>query len=116
MRELREALGRMVFVYGALSYDRPFLSPLFAFLATRQPSACVELPLYVSMVVAWLRDRLRARRTQSVKVSRKHVGSVMRVDAKAEGHSVAIGGWCPTPGPVQTVRSALRAPSGSRSS
>ena len=27
-RELREAIGRMVFVYGALSWDRPFLAPL----------------------------------------------------------------------------------------
>ena len=29
MRELREALGRMVFVYGALKADKPFLAPLF---------------------------------------------------------------------------------------
>ena len=28
---LREALGRLVFVYGALAYDKPFLGPLFAF-------------------------------------------------------------------------------------
>ena len=27
IRELREALGRMVFVYGALTYDRPVLAP-----------------------------------------------------------------------------------------
>ena len=32
MRELREALGRLVFVDGALTWDKPFLAPLFTCL------------------------------------------------------------------------------------
>ena len=35
--ELREALGRIQFVYGALVYDRPFLHPsTHSWLSTRQ--------------------------------------------------------------------------------
>ena len=96
MRELREALGRMVFVYGAIKHDKPFLAPLFAFLATRPDGACAELPLYVRMVLEWLRTRLRTRRAQEVPAARHTAGSLFRVDAKAEGMSVAIGGWSPT--------------------
>ena len=42
--ELREALGRLVFVYGALTYDKPFLGPLFAFLSS-PPGVSRRLPL-----------------------------------------------------------------------
>ena len=47
MRELREALGRMTFLYGTLVQDKAFMAPLFAFLKTHAPGACVQLPLYV---------------------------------------------------------------------
>ena len=43
--ELREALGRMVFVYGALSFDRPFLAPLFTFLSVHPAGVRRRLPL-----------------------------------------------------------------------
>jgi hypothetical protein len=95
MRELREALGRMVFVYGAIKHDKPFLAPLFAFLGTRPAGACVELPLFVRMVLEWLRSRLRARRAQEVASAVRNAGPLFRVDAKAEGMAVAIGGWAP---------------------
>ena len=49
MRELREVLGEMGFVYGALVADKPFLAPLFVFLGTRPPGSCTELPPYVRM-------------------------------------------------------------------
>ena len=95
MRELREALGRMVFVYGAIKHDKPFLAPLFTFLNTRPAGACVELPLFARMVLEWLRGRLKARRAQEVAAVRPEAGPLFRVDAKAEGMAVAIGGWAP---------------------
>ena len=55
--ELREALGRLGFVYGAWLYDRPLLAPLFAFLALHRPGREVRFPLYVLIVLRWLRDR-----------------------------------------------------------
>ena len=60
--ELREALGRLVFVYGALTYDKPFLGPLFAFLKVHWLGLTKRLPLYVLIVLSWLRDRLKGRR------------------------------------------------------
>ena len=59
LRELRQALGRMVFIYGALPWDKPFLAPLFAFLSHGEPSACLELPLFVRSVMSWLLTRIK---------------------------------------------------------
>ena len=94
-RELREAIGRMVFVYGALSWDRPFLAPLFAFLKLHAIGVKVALPLYVKIVIKWLRDRLSVRRGHPVREHRRKLRDAMRVDAKAEGLAVALGGWAP---------------------
>ena len=93
--ELREALGRLVFVYGALHYDRPFLAPLFAFVALHRPGVTRRLPVYVLVVMRWLRDRLRARRTLPMAERARVKNAVLRVDAKAEGLAVAVGGWAP---------------------
>ena len=93
--ELRETPGRLVFVYGALHYDKPFLAPLFAFLSLHQPGVTRALPVYILVVLRWLRDRLRTRRTLPMR-QRARVGrAVLRVDAKAEGLAVAVGGWAP---------------------
>ena len=54
-----------------------------------------RLPLYVLVVLSWLRDRLKERRSHQVKSRKTLGGSLLRVDAKAEGLSVAVGGWCP---------------------
>ena len=94
-KDLRDALGRMVFVYGALQYDKPFLAPLFAFLSVHQIGVVRRLPLYALIVMRWLRDRLRVRRSHVVRRRTTIAGSVLRVDAKAEGLTVAVGGWAP---------------------
>ena len=51
------------------------------------------MPLYALIVLRWLRDRLRDRRSHMVRRRTTIVGSVLRVDAKAEGLTVAVGGW-----------------------
>ena len=97
--ELREALGRMVYVYGALQYDKPFLAPLFTFLAVSRPGVVRRLPLYALVVMRWLRDRLRSRRAYPVRQRAQLGRASLRVDAKAEGLAVAVGGWAPHYGP-----------------
>ncbi len=62
VRDCRDALGRMAFVYGALVWDKPFLAPLYSFVAQWPLSASLTPPLFVMSVVLWLRDRLRQRR------------------------------------------------------
>ena len=95
--ELREALGRLVFVYGALRWDRLFLAPLFSFLGLHRPGVVRKLPLLVMVVLSWLRDRLRARRSHVIRTRKVIERALLRVDAKAEGLAVAVGGWCPHP-------------------
>jgi len=107
MRELREALGRMTFVYGTLVQDKAFLAPLFSFLNTHAPGACVELPLYVSMTLGWLRAQLARRRTARIAAPSAHLGCLFRVDAKAEGMAVAIGGWAPVKDGTGMIRKDL---------
>jgi hypothetical protein len=95
LRELREALGRMIFIYGALIWDKPFLAPLFIFLSHGPPGSCLELPLFVRTVMQWLLQRIRVRRSYPCGNIRHKKGSVLRVDAKAEGQAIGIGGWMP---------------------
>ena len=98
--DLLGVLGRMSFVYGAIPADRPFLAPLYAFASRVGDGATpVSLPLYVVMVLSWLRRRLQARRAMPVAARSVAPTSTMRVDAKAEGLDIALGGWRPVLGP-----------------
>ena len=55
--ELREVLGRIQFVYGALVYDRHFLAPLYTFLALHPPGVVKRLPLY-ALITVYFNDLL----------------------------------------------------------
>ena len=96
--ELRQALGRMVYVYGALEWDRPFMAPLFTLLATRPPGSTALLPAFVRAAMLWLRERLRERRVQPCRRQITRSEGSFRVDAKADSQGVAIGGWAPARG------------------
>ena len=95
VRDLRDALGRMSFVYGALAADRPFLGPLFTFVAVSHIDSVQPLPLFVLSIVDWLRERLRARRSMGCATRTGARRESFRIDAKAEGDSIVIGGWEP---------------------
>ena len=47
------------------------------------------------MVLSWLRERLEARRSAPVLRQDVYVGEAARVDAKAEGDEICLGGWRP---------------------
>ena len=93
--ELREALGRLVFVYGALQYARPVLPPLFSFFALHPPGREHRLPVYALFVLRLLKDRIRARRAHPLHWHAYLKHAVLSVVAKAEGLAVAVGGWAP---------------------
>ena len=95
IRDLREALGRMSFVYGALTSDRPFLGPLYTWVAVSNPSGVLELPVFVRLILQWLRGRLRIRRSASCVARTGPRSESFRIDAKAEGNSICIRGWEP---------------------
>ncbi len=93
--ELREGLGRLAFVAGALLYERPFLSPLFSFLSWYPDSALKPLPVYVLLVLKHLGERIKRRRHYPSAVKRSALKLGPRVDAKAEGSQIGVGGWLP---------------------
>ncbi len=93
--ELRSVVGRLAFVAGALEYERPFLSPLFTFLAIHPGRGIRELPTYVRLVLKFLAMRLQERRYYPSVVARTRQSQPFRVDAHAEGDEVGIGGWIP---------------------
>ena len=47
------------------------------------------------IVLTWLRDQLKERRVYKLRSRQRLSASLLRVDAKAEGLSLAVGGWCP---------------------
>ena len=53
------------------------------------------MPLYVRMVITWLRAKLQERRACRCQNSLSLEKVSFRVDAKAEGLKVAVGGWSP---------------------
>ena len=84
-----------MFVYGALQYDRPFLASLFACKALHPVGVTRKLPLCALVVLRWLRGRLRKRRSRPLRRWATIDGATLRVDAKAEGLAVAVGGRAP---------------------
>ena len=93
--ELAQAVGRMQFAYGVLVWDRPFLAPLYTLLAIFPSDAVVSLPGFVKAALYWLKERIETRRTIPCGRLVRQQSSLFRIDAKAEGQNVAIGGWMP---------------------
>jgi hypothetical protein len=97
--EMREGLGRLAFVAGALEYERPFLAPLYTFLGVHSGNPLRALPVYVLLALEFIASRVERRRHYPSAVRRSCVPLGPRVDARAEGSSIGIGGWLPTRGP-----------------
>ena len=91
--ELREGLGRLQFITGAIEYFRPFLGPLYAWAAAGPRFLRPKLPIMVVLIMFYLSKELKTMRAMPCVVRAAQLGEIFRVDAKAEGDTVAIGGW-----------------------
>ena len=103
-----EGLGRAAFVYGALEYERPFLAPLYAFAALHAKESVRPLPLFALVLIQHMLNRLKNRRHYPSAAALQGKGEPFRVDAKAEGNIIGIGGWLPVrdkDGAMQTMLS-----------
>ncbi len=94
--DFRAALGRLGFVTGALEFERPFLAPLFSHLAHARGDGLLQLPLYVTTVLLHLAARFAARRLYPSAVRRGRNAEHFRVDARADGETIGVGGWLPS--------------------
>ena len=101
--EFATGVGRLSFICGVLEYERPFLAPCYAHLANlrsndptgRGKNANRKVPLYVACALESLGSRIAQRR--SYPSASKHIPTEFcpRVDARAEGQEVMLGGWSP---------------------
>jgi hypothetical protein len=91
--ELKEGLGRLQFVAGPVEYVRPFLGPLYAWASVGPRFAKPRLPVMVVLIMRYLAKELQGGHMMPCEARAEHLGEVFRLDAKAEGEKVVIGGW-----------------------
>ena len=91
--ELREGLGRLQFLAGPVEYIRPFLGPLYAWASIGPRYARPRLPVMILLIMRYLAEELRGNHMMPCESRAEHLGEVFRLDAKAEGEKIVIGGW-----------------------
>eukprot|EP00438_Fugacium_kawagutii_P008249 Skav226268 [mRNA] locus=scaffold2708:264535:265680:- [translate_table: standard] len=92
-RDLKSALGRFSFVAGALPHMRPFLGPIFAWSARLSPGVFAAFPDAVAILLEYIMMEVRNNPMRKPRRIQEGVRELFRIDAKAEGDCVVIGGW-----------------------
>jgi hypothetical protein len=92
-QELAEVMGRWVFVGRVLDEVRPFLGPLFAWLASMSPNAKRRLPAMIRLLLGFLEEILETTPTVTCEMEETDAGELFRADARADGSEVELGGW-----------------------
>ena len=81
------------FVRGGLVQVRPFLGVIFAWTSRLQPGGFHQVPMAVQIVLEFIKVEITRRPLSEPRPLPKKVGELFRVDAKAEGDLVVVGGW-----------------------
>ena len=92
--DLRAVMGRLSFALTALGHLRPFLGPLYAWLAVAQVQHIGHLPKAVVYIMTFLAAALEGH-GRLLPVGRLPAAEreLFRTDARAEGNEIWIGGW-----------------------
>ena len=100
MRELRQVLGRLTFVAGAVPFWKPFLGPIFRWACGCPLGGFVEIPLSIATIYRFLLSELGGYQMESGRELPVRLGEIFRADASAtrEGQ-VRVGGWSLYEGP-----------------
>jgi len=94
LSEFTSVLGRLCFALGPLEHLRPFVAPLFAWVAARGHAGSAQLPWSVAFIFTLLAEELSGGgRVAKIQPAPAQLGMAFRADAKAEGMVVRIGGW-----------------------
>ena len=91
--EIREVLGRLQFIAGPVEFIRPFLGPLYQWCMSGPKFALPKLPVMLVLIMRFLAEELKRAHTMPCERRAMHLGEVFRMDAKAEGDTVVVGGW-----------------------
>ncbi len=103
LAELREGVGRLGFVVGALTYEAPFLMPLYAYMSLLRSEGFHVYPAFVRLTLHYLADNIQGCRTYSCAHRASAQDRGPRVDAMAEDGRIGLGGWLPTAGPSGAI-------------
>ena len=89
-------LGRLNFAASALYHEKPWLGPLYAWIASvlRDGAVTATLPWGVKYILHWIAQRLKEDGRIMVVPELPTAGrELFRSDAKAEGGRAFLGGW-----------------------
>ena len=78
-----EGLGRMMFVAGALEYEKPFMGPLYRFLSLHPSGSVRRVPDYVSFISKYLARQITHSRHVPCAVRMTSIDEAPGVDAQA---------------------------------
>ena len=94
-RLMASGLGRLCFAAGTLFWERPFLGPLYAWMASiRDVKHKVMVPWAIAFIMRWLAEKLSTgMRLQSPPRIGTACKELFRSDAKATPEGAWIGGW-----------------------
>ena len=92
-RELKSVLGRLSFVAGALRHVRPFLAPLFSWSATLAGGTFSKFPDAVIILLEFVKQEVSRKPKRALEPLLSAPMDIFRVDAKAAGEEIVIGGW-----------------------
>ena len=93
MDNFEEGLGRIMYVAGALEYERPFLAPLYKFLNVHPRGSTRKLPSYVAFILRHLLIQVERERHFSCATQMLPTDISPRVDAQASETRTGNGGW-----------------------
>ena len=83
MRKFEEGLGRVMYVVSALEFERPFLGPLFKFMALHPRNSIRRVPSHVSFILSYLAAQIQESRLFSCATVLVPCEAAPRVDAPA---------------------------------
>ena len=92
-RELKSVLGRLSFVASALKHVRPFLAPLFAWSASLAGGAFAKFPDAAIILLEYVKEEVIRKPARPLEPLTTYPKDIFRVDAKAVGEEIVIGGW-----------------------
>ena len=82
-----------MFVAGALQHVPPFLGPLFAWSAVLKGGIYAKMPDAVAILLQFIKKQIIEEPMTGVCEVEADPVDAFRIDAKAEGEEVVIGGW-----------------------
>eukprot|EP00913_Durusdinium_trenchii_P031085 g29109.t1 len=88
-RELKSVLGRLSFVAGALRH----VAPLFSWASVLAGGTFAKFPDAVVILLEYVREEVSRKPVRSLEPLLTSPSDIFRVDAKAAGEEIVIGGW-----------------------